>query len=116
MSPEEVQDFVREGDVVVVKATVLEILPQGAIRTHSVHPAYAVRSHERVFRPGDQVKAKSTAAADRTRWRIVHVHGDVAWIEPCPRSDGNKGFIWPTDDLVHAIPGVDMRVDSSSSS
>ena len=113
MTPEEVEDFVREGDVVVVKATVLEILASGAVRTHSVHPASAIRFHERRFLPGDLVRNRAGAGSIAASWRIVHVNGDMAWIEAVPTAPGNRGFIWNIDDLVHAMP--ETRVDNNPS-
>ena len=106
MKPEYVEDMVREGDVVVVRTVVLEVMGGGAIRTAQVHPPSHIRAHERVFRAGDLVRNKGGAGGDRAVWQIICVHNDSAWIQQSPYVTGNRGFIWPTDDLVHAIPEI----------
>ena len=107
MRAEYIQDMVREGDIVTIRATVLEVKSR-EIRTTSLHRAEDVLSHERTFRAGDLVRVVSLIPTTNPS-RVVHVSGDHAWIDPC--RDGDIGYLIRTDALRHVLPG--QAVDTS---
>jgi len=109
---EEVEDFVREGDIVTVRAVVLEVMSGAHIRTHQLHESEAVIGHERVFRPRDLVRGKADTGG--LVWTIIHVDGHTAWVNRPEGHDFTANAFVETENLIHAFPAT--KVDTNPTS